>query len=111
MSEIELPAPIRAFVDATNAEDDAAFVAAFTEDATLDDWGREFSGHAGIASWNATDNIGVHARFSVVDVQAGDAPGAWTVTLTVTGDGHNGTGPMTFMVRDGRIARLVIEPD
>ena len=111
MSDDELPAPIRAFVDATNAEDDDAFVAAFTDDATLDDWGREFSGPDGIASWNRTDNIGVHARFEVVDVQAGDAPGAWVVTLTVSGEGHNGTGPMTFMVRDGKIARLVIEPD
>jgi hypothetical protein len=30
------------------------------------------------------------------------------VTLTVTGDGFNGTGPMNFEPRDGRIARLRI---
>jgi hypothetical protein len=30
------------------------------------------------------------------------------VTLTVTGDGFNGTGPMNFGLRDGRIASLRI---
>jgi hypothetical protein len=30
------------------------------------------------------------------------------VTLTVSGDGFNGTGPLLFTLRDGLIARLVI---
>jgi len=32
------------------------------------------------------------------------------VVLTVTGDGYNGTGPLTFTLDGDRIARLVISP-
>jgi hypothetical protein len=103
-----LPAAIRTFVDATNAGDSDAFVAAFTPDASLDDWGRAFSGSDGIRSWNETDNIGVQAHFDVVSAAEGEEPGTWVVVLAVSGNGYNGTGPMTFTLRDGLIARLRI---
>lgn len=45
MTENHLPAAIQNFVEATNRADSDAFVAAFTEDAYLNDWGREFHGH------------------------------------------------------------------
>jgi hypothetical protein len=32
-----------------------AFIASFTDDAYLVDWGREFHGHDGVARWNETD--------------------------------------------------------
>ncbi|WP_053382673.1 nuclear transport factor 2 family protein [Leucobacter celer] len=108
MTETHLPAPIRAFIDATNAGDSDAFVDAFTDDAYLNDWGREFRGHEGVRSWDRTDNIGVQTRFELVDAQAADATETFIVTLTVSGNGYNGTGPMRFELRGGRIARLVI---
>jgi hypothetical protein len=37
--------------------------------------------------------------------QPGTTPDSYVVTLTVTGDGFNGTGLMDFELRDGRIAR------
>ncbi|GAA2016453.1 nuclear transport factor 2 family protein [Microbacterium ulmi] len=105
---IQLPAAIRTFIDATNRGDSDAFVAAFASDAHLDDWGRGFDGHAGIRSWDRTDNIGKRAHFELVDATHGETPGSYVVTLTVTGDGYNGTGPMRFELRDGLIARLLI---
>ena len=54
-------------------------------------------------SWNRTD-VGVRSHFELVNAE----PGSYTVTLTVTGDGFNGTGPMNFELRDGRIASLRI---
>ncbi len=54
----DLPAPVQAFIDTTNAGDSEAFVAVFTDDAHLEDWGRVFRGHDGARSWNASDNIG-----------------------------------------------------
>jgi hypothetical protein len=108
MTENNLPAAIQDFIEATNHADSGAFVAAFTEDAYLNDWGREFHGHDGVRSWNRTDNIGVHSHFDLVSAAPGAAPGSYIVTLTVTGDGYNGTGPMTFEIRDGRIASLRI---
>ena len=108
MPEHELPDPIREFVEATNAGDSDRFVAAFTEDAYLNDWGREFRGHDGVRNWDRTDNIGKQSHFDVVDVAQGDEPDAWIITVDVTGNGFNGRSPLAFTVRDGRIAELRI---
>ncbi|UAJ80730.1 nuclear transport factor 2 family protein [Leifsonia sp. ZF2019] len=109
MTDEQLPAPIAEFVRATNAGDSDAFVAAFTDDAELIDWGRTFHGRDGVRSWDRTDNIGVHSRFEVVGWRW-EAADTVIVDLTVTGDGYNGTGPMTFELRDGLIGSLVIAP-
>jgi ketosteroid isomerase-like protein len=108
MTAPDVPAAVRAFVDATNRGDSEAFVAAFTDDAHLDDWGREFRGREGILGWNRTDNIGVAARFELIDAKPGPEPDSHVVTLKVTSNRHNGTGPMTFRLRDGLIADLRI---
>ena len=105
-----VPAPLQAFIDATNRGDSEAFTAVFTEDAVLDDWGRVFHGRDGVASWNRTDNIGKHAHFDLVGIEATGDPDQVVATLTVSGGGFNGTGPMTFTFRGGQIARLVISP-
>ena len=107
-TENHLPAAIQAFIDATNRGDSDAFVAAFTDDAYLNDWGREFHGRDGVRAWNRTDNIGVRSHFEFVSAKPGNAPDSYTVTLTVSGNGYNGTGPMNFGLRDGRIASLRI---
>lgn len=108
MPDTGLPDAIATFIGATNAGDSAAFVAAFTPDALLNDWGREFHGRDGVERWNTTDNIGVRAHF---DLRGTERPGGgdtYVVTLAVSGDGYNGTGPMTFTLRDGLIASLRI---
>jgi len=105
-----VPAAIQAFVDATNAGDSDAFVAAFTPDATLDDWGRSFSGRDGVRSWDGTDNIGVQSHFKLLHVTAGSGDGEYVANLRVSGNGYNGTGPMTFRLRDGLIGDLRIGP-
>lgn len=107
MAAIELPEGVAVFIDATNRGDSDAFVEAFTDDAVLTDWGRVFRGRNGVRDWNRTDNIGVNAHFDLVGVAAG-ADDSYVVTLTVSGGGYNGTGPMVFVLRDGRIASLTI---
>jgi hypothetical protein len=108
MSDTSMPPAIRAFVDTTNSGDSDGFVAAFTEDAYLNDWGREFHGREGVASWNETDNIGKQAHFDVHGIRPGRVDGQYLVTVTVSGNGYNGPGVFTFQVRDGLIARFVI---
>lgn len=108
MTSTRVPAPIQAFIDATNSADSAAFAATFTPDAFLSDWGREFHGTTGVQAWNRTDNIGVHAHFDLIDITADPQPQSYTVTLKVSGDGYNGTGPMRFELRGDLIARLII---
>lgn len=111
MTSSSVPAPIAAFIDATNAGDSAAFLSAFTEDAVLSDWGRVYRGREAIADWDRTDNIGKRSHFELVDVAPGAGAGTYVVTLTVSGDGYNGTGPMTITVADERISRLTIAPE
>jgi ketosteroid isomerase-like protein len=105
-----VPAALQTFIDATNTGDSDAFVAVFTDDAVLDDWGNVFRGRDGIASWNRTDNIGKQSHFELVSLEPTDDTDRVVATLRVTGNGFAGTGPMTFEFRGDRIARLVITP-
>ena len=50
----------------------------------------------------------MRSHFELVSAEPGAADGSYTVTLKVTGDGFNGTGPMSFELRDGLIASLRI---
>jgi ketosteroid isomerase-like protein len=105
---MDVPQAVQRMIDATNAGDRRAFVAAFTEDALLEDWGRRFHGHDGVASWDRTDNIGKNTRFEARGTRReGDT---YVVTLDVTGDGYNGTSDIAFEVEGDRIRSMVIEP-
>ena len=107
----QTPSPISAFIDATNSGDSDAFVAAFSEDGWLDDWGRVARGHDGIREWDRTDNIGKQSRFELVDIAEEDEAGTHLVHLKVTGNGFNGISPFRFTLRDGLIESVVIVPD
>ena len=48
----DLPPAVRAFIETTNSGDTEGFVASFTEDAYLNDWGREFRGHDSVGNMN-----------------------------------------------------------
>ena len=103
----DLPGSVQAFVDATNAGDTEAFLQTFSADPYLNDWGREFHGRDGVASWNQTDNIGVRSQFEVQGVRVED--GTYVVTMKVSGAGFNGIGPLAFTLDDaGKIDRLMI---
>lgn len=106
-----LPSPISAFIDSTNAGDSDAFVAAFTEDGTLDDWGRVARGHDGIRAWDRTDNIGKQSHFELVDIAEETELDTYLVHLKVTGNGFNGTSPFRFTLRGDLIESVVIVPD
>ncbi|MER7891648.1 nuclear transport factor 2 family protein [Micromonospora sp. NPDC094482] len=108
MTTTDLPPAIRALIEATNRGDSAAFVEAFTDDAYLNDWGREFRGRDGVRDWDGSDNIGVQSHFDLVAIEPGPDADSYVVTLTVTGNGYNGTGPMNVQLRDGLIASLRI---
>ncbi len=105
------PEPISAFIDATNAGDSEAFVASFTEDGSLDDWGRVASGHEGIRKWDQTDNIGKESQFELIDITEEEETHTYLVHLKVSGRGFNGIGPFRFTLRDDLIERVVIVPD
>jgi hypothetical protein len=103
------PVAVQKLIDATNAGDSEAFLAAFTPDAYLEDWGRGFHGREEIARWNQTDNIGKQSHFEA-KATTGTGP-TYVVTLTVTGSGYNGTSDITFEVDGEMIRRLIISAD
>jgi hypothetical protein len=105
---IDLASPIQRMIDATNRGDHDGFVACFTDDALLSDWGKEFHGHDGVSSWDHSDNIGRSTQFEVAAArQEGDT---WVVTLNVTGKGFNGTSDFTFELDGDRIRSMTIAP-
>ena len=102
----ELDPAVAAVLDATNAEDSGAFLAAFADDAVVDDWGRRFVGREAIAAWDAGENIGVHARFTVTGVRAEGAGQA--VDVQVSGGGFNGPSTFVFETSGGRVRSMTI---
>lgn len=102
----QVPAPIQAFIDATNKGDHAAFLSAFTDDAVLTDWGRTFTGRSHIADWDRTDNIGVHSHLEIVQIE--QHGGGYRAKVRVKGQGFNGVGTMTFQLGGNLIKKLEI---
>jgi ketosteroid isomerase-like protein len=102
----ELPRPVRTLVDAANAGDTAAFLAGFTADAVVDDWGREFRGAADFEGWSDAEFIGVDVSLEVEEVEL---DGTRTiVAATVGGNGFNGPSTFTFLTVGGHVSRLTI---
>ena len=102
----DLPDNVAAGLAAANANDTAAFLACFTPDGVVDDWGREFRGPDEIRRWSDEEFIGVQVSLDVTDVEQENQ--ATTVTATVGGDGFNGTSHFTFSVEDERVTRMTI---
>jgi len=103
---VSLPGPVQAVFDATNAGDTEAFLAAFADDGVVDDWGREFRGHAEIKRWSDGENIGVRATWAPTEVETHG--GEHVVTATVGGNGFNGPSHFTFRTDGARVTRMTI---
>ncbi|MEA2425946.1 MAG: hypothetical protein QOH13_2356 [Thermoleophilaceae bacterium] len=102
----ELPRPVRTLVDAANAGDTAAFLAGFTSDGVVDDWGREFRGAEDIEGWSDAEFIGVEVSLEVEEVEL-DGPRT-IVAAMVGGNGFNGPSTFTFVTVGGHVSRMTI---
>ena len=102
----DLPGAIAAALAAANANDTAAFLACFTPDGVVDDWGREFHGPDEIREWSNLEFIGVHVSLDVTGVER--EHGSTTVTATVGGEGFTGPSHFSFDVRGDRVTRMTI---
>jgi len=102
----DVPAPVRRLLDAANANDTDAFLACFTGDGTVDDWGREFTGPEAIRGWSDAEFIGKRVT---LDVRGAEQDGDTTVvTAEVGGDGFNGPSHFGFDLDGDRVARMTI---
>ena len=102
----ELPEPVARLIAAANANDTAAWVAAFTRDGVVDDWGREFHGPDAMRAWSDKEFIGVQVTLDVTGVE--QAGRATTVTAQVGGNGFNGESHFTFEVDGDLVSRMTI---
>ena len=100
------PAPVARLLAASNQHDTDAFIASFTHDGVVDDWGREFSGAASIRGWSEREFIGVDVILTVIESATTDDE--TTVSAEVGGRGYNGPSHFTFTVRDRLVSRMTI---
>jgi hypothetical protein len=106
-----VPAAVQRLLDAANAGDIDAFLAGFTADGVVDDWGREFRGADRIRAWSDAEFIGKQVT---LDVRAVERRGGETVvTAQVGGKGFNGPSHFAFLVDgglidEGRVSRMTI---
>ena len=106
MATPSLPQPVERLLKAANDHDSAAFLASFTEDGVVDDWGREFAGAGAIEGWSEREFIGVDVTLDVSEVStAGDDT---TVGAEVGGRGFNGPSHFTFTVNGDLVERMTI---
>jgi hypothetical protein len=100
------PEPVGRLLQAVYGHDTDAFLASFTDDGIVDDWGREFAGADAIRGWSDKEFIGVDVTLDVNEsVTTGDHT---RITAEVGGKGFNGPSHFTFQVRDGRVCRMTI---
>jgi hypothetical protein len=102
----ETPAVVRAIIDAANRGDTTTFLACFTPDGTVDDWGREFRAAPAITGWSEKEFIGARATLEVLNIETSDDD--VTVTAQVGGDGFNGPSHFTFHVEHDLVSRMTI---
>ncbi|MGP5268555.1 nuclear transport factor 2 family protein [Brachybacterium alimentarium] len=106
MAAPTVPEPVASFIAAVNDHDDQAFLDAFTVDATVDDWGRTFTGREQIKSWSDKEFIGSRGTLAVEDVD--DTGG----TVTVVGDWRsnhaNGRSKFFFETDGDKLTKMTI---
>jgi hypothetical protein len=68
----QLPSPVERAIAAANHGDTDAFLATFTADGVVDDWGREFVGREAIRGWSDREFIGVQVALTVTTVSSAD---------------------------------------
>jgi ketosteroid isomerase-like protein len=103
----DLPHPVARLLDAANRHDSDAFLACFTDDGVVDDWGRQFAGAAAIMSWSDREFIGVNVALDVRETHV-SREGDVTIGADVGGNGFNGPSHFTFRLRDDLVSRMTI---
>ena len=108
MSETAVPSPVQTMIDAINAADTEAFVAAFTPDGFISDWGTVTSGPEGVRAWAHSDAIGAGARMTVLTAET---DGVTTrIRFGWKSRVFNGESDGIFVVEGDRLSSFTIPP-
>lgn len=105
----DVPEAVERFVAAINNADTEAFVACFTTDGYVDDWGRVLKGATGVRSWADTDAIGAGAHMTILTA---DTAGNITRTeFAWRSRVFNGESTGIFTLEDDKISSFTIPPN
>jgi hypothetical protein len=109
-SKFQLPKPVEAHFQATNADDPVTFLSTFADDAVVIDAGKEYHGKAAIKAWSDHDYFGDHLRLEVTNA----VQDAKEIVVTAKSDGdYEKTGlpdplylDFHFTVEGDKVTRL-----
>jgi hypothetical protein len=107
-----LPAPVAAYIRASNAADADGYLATFADDALVNDDRREFWGKQAIGRWAARELF--DASVTMEPVEAVELHGAYIVTARIDGTYDKTSLPdpllltFHFVLAGDAIAQLVI---
>jgi hypothetical protein len=89
----EIPEPVASVIAVINGHDEDGFLAAFTDDGYVDDWGRTFRGKDAIHGWSSRELIGAEGTLTVESVTT--TPSG---SVVVVGDwrSNHANGPSRF---------------
>lgn len=105
---VTVPEPVERLVAAINDADTDAFVAAFTPDGYVDDWGRRLEGPGGVRSWAGSDAIGAGAQMTILEATVdGDVV---TTRFGWRSRVFNGESTGIFVISGDRLASFTIPP-
>jgi hypothetical protein len=112
MTTTTLPSPVSAYVEATNSFNLDRFLAAFADDALVNDHRDEFVGKEQIRAWAAREIIGDHVTMKVVHVRSLGEHVALKAEVDGDFDKKGLPTPLVlafyFAVSRGKIASLLI---
>ncbi|MFJ4828678.1 hypothetical protein ACIP79_01870 [Streptomyces sp. NPDC088747] len=106
MTTTPLPPIVATALDAANAHDTDSWLATFSPNGAVNDWGRGFTGHQAIRAWSDAEFIGVDVTLHVT--QAHTTGDITTVLAQVGGNGFNGPSHFTFTVRGDQVLLMRI---
>ena len=102
----KLEPPIQAVIDATNKGDNNAFVAAFTKDGAVNDWGEVHNGRAAISTWDKAENTGAGVKLRVTGVSR--LAGEVLVLLEITRDEEKSSGTFSFRLTGNKVSSMEV---
>ena len=107
-----LPAPVRTYITAVNAFDGDALIAAFSDDAVVNDTRREFSGINAIRAWLDREIIGDRVTMNVTGTRTHQALVIVDAEMDGDYDKDGLPDPLVlthyFTLADDHIAQLII---